>query len=224
MLLHMDIKQLTKFLIDGQRNPDDYAFIVVSDNVYYEGKFKNVNIAPELMPSPYISGIFIDDGNTYEYQQAYYSWLTKPENLARIALLVKAVIKDDKDIILVNSPAERAFKTLDMIGKFITNSYGVPTYSWKDIKKHPEVALRKMTKEELSICEEKFERNIEMIKRAGVNIEPIINPEFYEEGLKKMKKKELRKFCRVQNILLSDDEMDDKKAIIQKIMHRIQLV
>ena len=102
MLLYMNTKQLAKFLIDGKRNPDDYSFIVISDNIINEGKFKNVNMAQNLMPTPFVSSVFINDGFTEEYQREYFMWINRPENLTTIALIAKAVIKDKRDVILIS--------------------------------------------------------------------------------------------------------------------------
>lgn len=223
MLFYMNTKQLAKFLIDGKRNPDDYSFIIISDDITTEGKFKNVNMAQHLMPTPRIASLFINDGFSDEYQGEYFMWINRPENLSTIALIIKAVIKDKRDVILINSPSESTFGVLDMIARYIEQIYKLPVYSWKTIKKHPE-RIKELTDEEYKVCLGNFKDNINSLKKAGINIEPIVNPEYYLEGLKKMKKKELKRFCRDKSIFLTDDELDSKKLIIEKIMHRIQLI
>lgn len=222
MILYLDTKKLCKFLSD--KNPDEYYYVLISDNVLSDGKFDNVSSMPLLTPPPKVIRHFYNNGLTDEYQASYLAYLgSNIEASMNIATIVKAALVDDYKLILVNSPSEKTSCYMRLLADYIETSFMIKVYSYKDYKKNRVEAERPYTKEEKEVSMKRLLSLCKHIEDEGQNAEIIMHPELYVKNLKKLKKKELRKYCNLKNIALYGDEPKDKDAMISKIMKRISI-
>lgn len=223
MVTRLNSKQLSKFLTKHYINPDEYDFILVSDHIFNDGKFKNVACLPTLIPTPNVNSLYIHDGMTEAYYEAYMKQLSSSLSSPHVAILVNTVIKTNKNIIIVYSPSEDDMYYPEMLESFIKKVYGLPIARKKDLKENPDLISKPYPDNILKVVKKKLDEMIEMLDKNGVNIDPIIRPEEYRKGLKSMKKKKLIQYCETYGIHI-DEDTDSKDEIIEKIYHRITLL
>ena len=222
MILYLDSKKLCKFLAD--KNPDEYYYVLISDNVLSDGKYDNVSSMPLLTPPPKVIREFYNNGLTNEYQSLYLSYLgSNVEASMNIATIVKAAVVDGYKLILVNSPAEKTSCYMRLLADYIETSFLLKVYSFKEYKKNQIKAETPYTEEEKEASMKRLMSLCKHIEDEGQNIDIILHPEIFVKNLNKLKKKELRKYCNLKNIALYGNEPKDKEAMISKIMKRISI-
>lgn len=222
MILYLDSKKLCKFLTD--KNPDEYYYVLISDNVVSDGKYDNVSVMPLLTPPPKVIREFYNNGLTDNYQSLYLSYLgSNVEASMNIATIIKAAIIDGYKIVLINSPAEKTSCYMRLLADYIESCFLIKVYSYKEYKKNQVKAESPYTNEELLKATQRLLSLCKHIEDEGQNAEIILHPEKFVKNLNKLKKKELRKYCNMKNIALYGDEGKDKEAMISKIMKRISI-
>jgi len=205
---------MKKFL--REYNPDDFQFLLISEDITTSGEHKNVMSIKALIPPINIASIYVNEGMTKEYKKKYLEFLKKDNIKALVTIIVNAAVIHNNNIVLLCSKSEDEFGYLDMLCEFIEAEYKMKTYTFKKFHKDPERALQIDNKEKVSNI---VFKQMEKLKESGINLDSKVDPEKVKKKLKKLDKDELIKYCKHKGIKV-DPEMPRKK-IIKKIMKRL---
>lgn len=114
----------------GKFNPDDFNFVVASLEIKLKGEERdNIAFMPGIVPPSEISGLM--DERYDEYYAKYLDEVLKYP----IAVLLKAAIENDYDLVFVCSEAEKAMKYLPLFMEFIDETFEIPTGQFKKLLK-----------------------------------------------------------------------------------------
>jgi len=206
---------LDKFIKDFDYKK--FNFLLISENVKTEKKYRNVYAIPSLIPPANVISEFIANGYTNDYVKKYLDYLSTPRVEAMITIMVKLAIVDNSNVIMLCSKAEDEFKYLDIICQYIEYAYGVNTYTFKKYKKNPdkcEDVDEKVKKKVVKILEKKL-GEIKEIETAP-NMTKAEKKQV-EAAFKKMNKKEICKILKRCGIKHNpkDSKKDLRKTIIK---------
>lgn len=214
VILRMDSEKfISEFL--KEFDPNKFNFILVSENITSEQRYKNVMVMRKLMPPPDIAAMYINDGFGKSYQKKYLEYLKKDDVNGLVAIIVKAAL-NGLNIVLLCSKSENEFKYLKMLCEFIEEEYKLKTYSYKKFKKDPQKALKIKNRDEVV---EVLMKKLEKLHDSGVDLNPDVNKDKFLKKLGKLEKKELIKFCKVKGIKIDEDM--GRKEIIKKIKKKL---
>lgn len=187
-----------------------YNFLLVSDDISTDKSFGNVYSLKALLPPPNIMSVYINEGYSSKYRDKYFNYLSNPRVEGLLTVIVKLVVVDKSDVVLLCSKNEDEFKYVSMICEYIEAMYHVKSCTYKKYrnnkKKYDDMKYSKKT---LSVLKKKLKN----IKETPV---PQITRSEMKQRLKSMNKKELRIICKKNNIDYSKD--DSKKDLIEIIM------
>lgn len=215
LIMKMDSKKfINKFL--KEFNPEEFQFLLISENITTNNEHKNVMALPALIPPVNISSIYVNEGFSKEYKKKYLEYLKKENIKALVTIIVNAAVIQNLNVVLLCSKSESEFKYLDMICEFIEAEYKMKTYSYKKFSKDPKKSMQIDNKEKVSNI---LFKNIEKLKESGANFDSKINESKLEKKLNKLDKKELVKYCKYKNIKVNKGA--SKKDIIKKIVKRL---
>lgn len=187
-----------------------FNFLLVSDDVFTDKSFDNVYSLKALLPPPNIISVFINEGYSERYRDKYFKYLSNPRVEGLLTVIVKLVVVDKSDVVLLCSKNETEFKYLSMICEYIEAVYHVKSCSYKKYTKNREKYRdMKYGKKTLNVLKKKLKE----IKEVPV---PQITRSEMKKRLKSMDKKELRILCKKNSIDFSKD--DSKKDLIDIIM------
>lgn len=214
VILRMDSEKfISEFL--KEFDPNKFNFILVSENITSEQRYKNVMVMRKLMLPPDIAAMYINDGFGKSYQKKYLEYLKKDDVNGLVAIIVKAAL-NGLNIVLLCSKSENEFKYLKMLCEFIEEEYKLKTYSYKKFKKDPQKALKIKNRDEVV---EVLMKKLEKLHDSGVDLNPDVNKDKFLKKLGKLEKKELIKFCKVKGIKIDEDM--GRKEIIKKIKKKL---
>lgn len=214
VILRMDSEKfISEFL--KEFDPNKFNFILVSENITSEQRYKNVMVMRKLMPPPDIAAMYINDGFGKSYQKKYLEYLKKDDVNGLVAIIIKAAL-NGLNIVLLCSKSENEFKYLKMLCEFIEEEYKLKTYSYKKFKKDPQKALKIKNRDEVV---EVLMKKLEKLHDSGVDLNPDVNKDKFLKKLGKLEKKELIKFCKVKGIKIDEDM--GRKEIIKKIKKKL---
>jgi len=177
-----------------------FNFLLISEQVKTERKYKNVYTIPTLIPPPNIIAEFVQKGYTPRYIRKFVEYLQVPRVEAMITIMVKLCVVENSNVILLCSKQEDEFKYLDIICQYIENIYGINTYNYKDYKKDP------------SKCEEISEKDkkkaIKVLEKKLSEIEDLGDPAMTKKEararFKKLPSKEIKKYLAANSIKYKD--------------------
>jgi len=214
VIIRMDSKKLVKEFLPAVK-PEDFQFILISENITTREEFDNVRAIKRLLPPPHVASLFVNDGFK-AYKKAYLHYLKKDDIEALISILVKVAVVNDLNLVLVCSKSENEFKYLKLICEYIEEVYGLKTYTLKEYMKDPEAAQKVKNKDDIMrVLHKKFQK----MQESNVELDMNYSKDKLLKGLKKLDKKELRKFAKSRNIKLDDDM--GKNEMIKKIMKKL---
>lgn len=126
-----EIKKLT-----GKFDPEKYQFIICSEEVKPSKKksktYDNISELKNIVPPKKVIGQFNDN-----YEGVYLKYIQEVLDTT-IAIMVKAVIENKFDIVLVCSLPEYEMKYLKMFTEYISEAYDIPTGKFKKLVKGDE--------------------------------------------------------------------------------------
>lgn len=214
VIIRVDSKKLLKEFLP-EVNQADYQFMLISENITTNGEFENVIAMKRLIPPPHVAASFVNDGFK-TYKKAYLHYLQKDDIEALLSIIVKGVMVNDLKIVMVCSKTEDELKYLKLICEYIEEVYGLKTYTAEEYLKNPEKALKVKNRDDIMrILHRKFQK----MQESNVEINKDYSKDKLLKGLKKLGKKELRKFAESRNIKLKDGL--DKEKMIKKIMKKL---
>lgn len=207
-----------KFIHDFLKefDPNKFQFLLISENITTKGEYSNVYSLPALIPPPYITSVFINEGFSKAYKKGYLEYLQKPEVKSLITIMIQTVVIHDMNLVLLCSMSEDEFQYLDMICEFIEAEYKLNTYTYKKYQKDPEKASKIKNKDEVTQI---LMKAIDKLHDSGVDLNPKINKNKLEKKLGKMDKGDLKKYCKQRGIKFDDDT--SKKKLIKKIIKKV---
>lgn len=105
-----------KFVMNFLKEFDqqDFQFILISENITTDRRYKNVMPIQALIPPPNIIATFINDGYGKDYKQKYFNYLKKDEINSLVSIIIKAVMGGMK-IVLLCSKSEDEYKYLKLL-------------------------------------------------------------------------------------------------------------
>lgn len=189
-----------------------FNFLVISEDIKTKSKFDNVYALKRLIPPPNIVSVFVDKGFCKKYKGMYLDYLSIPENEILLTSLVKCAVVDNTNVVLICSEHEKQYMYLEMICEYLENIYKVNTVTYKQYKKHPGDCNSDINRKEVDyILKVK-------IKSAKIAVDDsiTIDSKMFKEKLKDCSRKELLKFCKVNDIKFKKD--DDKPQLIKRIL------
>lgn len=213
------IKMSSDELLDKFIKKFDYKkfnFLLISENIKTEKRYKNVYAIPSLIPPPNIISTFINEGNSKNYVKKYLDYISTPRVEAMITIAVKLAIIDNSNVVLLCSKDEDEFGYVDIICQYIENIYGVQTYSYKKYKKNPEKCENvddKVKKRVSKILEKKIG------EMKDIEDSPKLKKKDMLTKIEKLSKKELKKILKSNSI--DYDKDDSKKKLIKKVMKNL---
>lgn len=140
-LLFMDIKDLDKKFVKTGLKVDETLFIVVSDKLEVQGRYSNIKVINNFMPSVGMISTK-ENGSMNEYRQQYLTHLQIPPIDASLAVLLKSAIVDNINLVFVCNLIEGEFKYLDLIGQYYDAIYGANVYPIKGFIKALDKGLK----------------------------------------------------------------------------------
>jgi len=197
-------------------NPDDFQFILISENITTKRRYKNVMPIKALIPPPNVAQIFINDGMCKSYESKYFDYLKKKDVEALITIIAKSALSG-MNLVLICSKSEDDFKYLKIICQFIEEEYRLKTYTLKRFMNDPRKASKiKNDREVTSILMKKMEKLHENVSE----INPNINEDSFIKKLKKFSKKELTSYCKNRIKIKSNmSKRKIRKKIIDKLFN-----
>lgn len=208
-IIRMSSKEFLKSFV---KNEDyrKFNFLLISEDIKNENKYKNVNSIPTLIPPPNIISAFINEGFSDKYIKKYINYLQIPRVEAILTVIVKLAVVENTNVVLLCSEKEDEFGYLKLIGKYIKTVYKVPVYSYKRFKSDPSSCeMVRKKKEVVKILDNKL-KNIDNSANPNINLNEI------KRRLQTLSKKELRGFCKQHSIGYKKD--DSKEKIIKRIL------
>jgi hypothetical protein len=180
-VIRIDSEQfISKFL--KHFSPNEFQFLLISENITTNKKYKNVMSVRSLIPPPNIISGYIDDGFTKSYQNKYFDFLKKDENNSLVSIIVKAALSN-MNIVLLCSKSEDEFKYLKMICEFIEKKYRLKTYNLKKFLKNPSKACKIENKDEIIGI---LMKSMDKIREKDIEINHQIDKDKYIKRLKKL--------------------------------------
>lgn len=206
-----------KFIMNFMKDydPSEFQFILVSENISTEKRYKNVMSVPALIPPPNIIATHINEGYGKEYKKKYLDFLKKGEINSLVSIIVKAAL-GGMNIVLLCSKSEDEYKYLKLLCEFIEDEYKLKTYTLKSFKEDPKKASKIKNKEEVVRV---LAKAMEKLHDVGNKLSPEIDEDKFIKRLKKLDKNELRVYCKNKGIKIDNDM--DKKDIIKKIRKKV---
>jgi recombinational DNA repair ATPase RecF len=211
-LILVSSDKLVQFALENDIK--NYNFIVISRNIRNSGEFNNVFSIPPLIPPSAIMANYIN-GDKNKYRERYFSYLTSPLPESLITTLVKLLLIDDSNVVLICSEMEKEYKYINMIAEYIYTVYGISSVKFKKYMKDK--------KDELVVKDK--EAAIDILKKKLSEIRPEhiktamqMDKSALSDKLKKVKKKELLDMCKSRKIKIKKDKKNDKKYIIKKLI------
>lgn len=213
-IIRMNSKTWAKDFINEQ-DPDQFQFVLISQNITTSEKFGNVKAIPRLIPPPQIASLKINQDDR-AYKTAFLNFIQHPTIEPFISIIVQGAVVNNLNLVLLCSKTESDFEYIDMICEYIEEVYQIPTYSYKKFKKNPEKAA---VFKDVDSVKRILAKKMEAIKLAEADLETNVDKEKVLKQLKKMKPKELRKYAKMRNIKV-DKEMTPKE-LIKKITKKL---
>lgn len=202
---------------------EDYQFLLISTDIESRGEYKNVTPIPRLIPNSYIMEYFME-GRKKQYKREYENFLRREEIRAIITVIMKSVIVDKFNIVLMCSEEEKEYKYIKMIRKFIEKEYKYPTYSYKEYcKARKENDLKKIDNEKA--IQKQVESEIKRFKKLNISLdEDKTKLKKAKKQLEAMDKKSLRKFCKENGYKKYKDlnEKELREYIMKKLKKSVE--
>ncbi|MMZ42142.1 hypothetical protein D1872_36610 [compost metagenome] len=206
------------FQEEFRKNEDvnDFQYVVISQNITTEEKFKNVKAIPRLVPPPTVVSQLIDGGEA-EYRSAFLKFAKDELIEPFITIIVRSALhKDNLKIVLLCSEEEDQFNYLKLLCEYIEEVYKLKTYSYKKYKKDPKAAEQIKNLEQVT---EIVGRKIKEMEKDGVDLTTSVNKSKIIDDLKTMGNKKLRKLAEKNGIKFDEDT--SRKKIIKKLTKKI---
>lgn len=214
VIIKMDSKKFIKKFLEEQ-DPNEFQFILISENITTREEFKNVKSLPRLLPPPPVAAEFVSR-DMKAFKKAYLSYLKIPEIEALISIMVQAAVVNDLKLVLLCSQSETEFGYIDAICEYIETVYNLETYSYKEYKNNPDKAGKVKNKEELvTILNKKFKK----MEQNKMTIDEKPDAKHLKKELKQFGRKDLLKLAKSKNVKVKKDA--DKKDIIKKIVKKL---
>ncbi|MDD3172230.1 MAG: hypothetical protein PHF63_00950 [Herbinix sp.] len=193
-----------------------FQFILISENIRTEGRYKNLDAAKALLPPPHILHEFVENGYSKEYKEKYTEYLNSVELQPIIWAIVKMLIGNN-NVVLMCSEDEMEYKYLKLILKYLKKKYFIEGYSYKEFKD---------TNKPNSIVDPK--KTLRVVYKVYHTLETKGDPTMYATpNLKKIKKKlsalshkDIKKMAKKKGIKKYDEL--DKDELVDKIMSRLK--
>lgn len=115
----------------GKFNPDDFNFVVASHEIKIKGEERdNIAFVPGIIPPPEISR-YMDDSM---YEEHYLRYLEEVMKYP-IAVLLKAALDNNFNLVFVCTEAEKSMGYLDLFMDYIDGAFEIPTGQFKKLLK-----------------------------------------------------------------------------------------
>lgn len=214
VIIKMDSKKFIKKFLEEQ-NPNEFQFILISENITTRDEFKNVKSLPRLLPPPPVAAELVNK-DMKTFKKLYLDYIKIPEIEALISIMVQAAVVNDLKLVLLCSQSESEYEYIDAICDYIEAVYGLETYSYKEYKSDPEKAGKVKNKEELvTLLNKKFKK----MEQNKTRIDEKPNAKALKKELKEFGRKDLLKLAKSKKVKVKKDA--DKKDIIKKIVKKL---
>ena len=184
----MTLKEFLKHFIKLVNNEDvlTYQYVLISNTLKSDGSRENVFKMNPLYPSARTISQWLAERDEEEFVERYYNELN--ENRPAIVALLDCVLSQNIDTVFITGVEEsQKIPYMDVIANYIYTEFGVPVYSFKELRKHKDSFMKwdqdKARKRVRKICKRyKEELDLELLSNHERNAH-----------LKTLSKKELRK-------------------------------
>lgn len=195
----------------------NFQFILISQNIKSEKKYKEAYQLDALMPSTITLASIIHNGDTKTFKAKYSAQLLSEKCDGLITLMMKLLIKDGKNIVLMCTPEEMEYGYMKMLKKYIESVYKVKVFKFKEFDK-----LARTDEDVESVSSSKSEKILKK-KLKTLNKNVVLgesqNRKIVKDKLGEMKRSELKAYAEDRGLRLAEDE--GKKDIISRILKYI---
>lgn len=219
-IVTMNSEKLYKKFLPEIDDTSAFQFITISEDIKTSKKMRNIAPMPSLMPPPQLSKLF-NNGEKQEFYDGYARYLQSPSIDFYIAAIVKSVISNDFQLILLCSKSEDEQEYLKILAKYISGVYKMDVFKVKDYLKDPKKINKIKNKEEI---EKIVDKKMKKFSKLGIdtNIDPnaqqAVTAKRVKEELSKLDKEDLREIARRQKIKTKGLGRNDLiKAIIKRL-------
>jgi hypothetical protein len=185
-----------------------YTRVIISNRIRLDRDYPNTLRLKNIFPPPYCTSMVIAaDTCTDEYLEAYTNYLTKPENMTLLSILVSSVIKKNGRLVLICTKDEKDFRHLEIICNLIEDIFELKCYSYKQFLKLKEISIpnRSRVMDRLNDVLEELNK-IDLEKK---HEEKIIRRKV-KEDLEEQTWEYLYSFCKKRNIKAKKKYSKDK--------------
>ena len=210
------IKMTSDTFLDKFIKENDYKkfnFLLVSENIKTENKYKNVYVLKSLIPPPNVLTEFITNGKTDKYVKKYADYLQTSKPATMIAVAVKLAAIENSDVVLICTKEESEYKYLDILCDFIENVYNIKICSYKKYKKDLKSYDLVPNKKKIAKI---IKKQIESAQDKKSPSRSYLDKDALKSKLKDLSKKELHYVCKEHSI--DYDKNMSKKDLIKIIL------
>lgn len=187
-----------------------FNFLLISEDITTNKDYDNIHSIKALIPPPNLITEFINNGVSVKYREKYFRYLNNPRVEALLTVIVKLVVIENSDVVLLCSENESEFKYIDLICEYIEEMYHVKSYSYKKYRKNAKkYSNTKYGKKTLKILKKKL-KEIDEVPATQITRSEM------KKRLKSMNKNQLKSICKQNSIGFDKD--DSKKELIEVIM------
>lgn len=202
---------LDKFIKDNDYKK--FNFLLVSENIKTDKKYKNVYVLNSLIPPPNVISEFIQNGISDRYVKKYADYLQTANPTTMIVVAVKLAVIENSNVVLMCTKDEAEYGYLDILCDYIENVYDIPVCTYKKYKKNPDKYDLKDKKKKVSKI---LNKQLELAKESHYTNKSYVDKGALKQKLKELSKKELISVCK-ENSIKVDKDMS-KKDIIKIII------
>lgn len=187
----------------------DYQFLLISNNIKSTGKHKEAYSLDSLTPTSLTLSTLINGNDKKAYKRKYLNHLSSPKNDGLITLIMKLMVFDEADVILLCTEEEESFGYMKLLKEYIEGIYGVDVYSFKKYDKDPDSAESVSNpKRTVKILKKKLQT---MDKRAVTGEK--MSKKAVRSKLNELTKKELKMYAKERGIIIPKGV--DKEALVK---------
>ena len=142
-----------------------------------------------LIPSPGVINIYIEDGYSEDYFDAYKEYLEQPDAAFFLNEIIHNLVVYDSNTILLCDQDEKDFRYIKMLAKVIEDRFGITTVSVKKFYKGKRTECDRSIKGLIEYTTEKRKSLIKKLDDSGISLPFSMQRRFTKEELKKLPKK-----------------------------------
>lgn len=142
-----------------------------------------------MRPNTMLIQMYLENGITEEYVEAYSRQLSAPDVFFHINDIVYRMVTTDSNLVFVCAEDEEDFKYLKLIGEFIENIYGIKMISFKKFYGSKSSKITKSVDEIIDICEHNRDSTIRKLDDLNITLPPTLYMRITKSILKSLPKK-----------------------------------